>query len=77
LCANRWRSIADEIQAIIKSRDSRDGPNKELLEAFVLLLRHSGLRIRDGITLKRADVIDGRLFLRSAKTGVPVRAVTT
>jgi integrase len=64
---------ADEIQVIVKAFDSYDCPNRPLLKAFVLLLRYSGLRIRDAVTLERADISEGRLLLRLAKTGVPVR----
>jgi integrase/recombinase XerD len=43
------------------------------LKSFVLLLRYSGLRIRDAVTLSRDKIEDGRLFLRTAKTGTHVR----
>jgi len=44
-----------------------------LLKALVLLMRFSGLRISDAVSLRR-DAIDsdGRLFLYQAKTGAPV-----
>jgi len=42
------------------------------LRALVLLLRYSGLRIRDAATLPRDRVRDGKLFLYTAKTGTPV-----
>jgi integrase len=44
------------------------------LKALVLLMRYSGLRISDCVSLKR-DRIDsnGRLFLYQAKTGAPVQ----
>jgi integrase/recombinase XerD len=44
------------------------------LKALVLLMRYSGLRISDAVSLKR-DAIDssGRLFLYQAKTGHPVQ----
>jgi site-specific recombinase XerD len=49
-------------------------PNGRRLEvrAFVLLLRHSGLRIRDGVTLRRNDIHEGKLLLYTAKTGAGV-----
>src|SRR5579872_2032280 len=43
------------------------------LKAFVLTSRYSGLRIRDVVTLTRDKIVDGRLFLRTAKTGTAVR----
>lgn len=42
------------------------------IRAFLLVLRYSGVRIRDCVTLKKSSVKNGRLFLYSAKTGVPV-----
>jgi integrase/recombinase XerD len=43
------------------------------LKALVLLLRYSGLRIADAVTLSRNQVEDGILKLRTAKTGMDVR----
>jgi integrase/recombinase XerD len=42
------------------------------LRAFISLLRYSGLRIRDAVTLERHRVTDGKLFLYQAKTGTAV-----
>jgi len=42
------------------------------MRAFVLLLRYTGLRIRDVVCLKRSALKNGKLFLRTQKTGVPV-----
>ena len=38
----------------------------------MLLLRYSGLRIRDAVTLSRERICDGKLFLYTAKTGTAV-----
>lgn len=46
--------------------------NAQRLRAFVLVLRFSGLRIRDVVMLERARLTGGKLFLYTAKTGVPV-----
>jgi len=46
--------------------------NARRLRALVLLLRYSGLRIRDAVTLPREHVAGNKLFLYTAKTGVPV-----
>ncbi len=46
--------------------------NAKRLRAFVLLLRYSGLRIRDAVTLPCDRIRDGKLFLYTQKTGVPV-----
>jgi integrase/recombinase XerD len=49
------------------------GPeNARRIRALVLLLRHSGLRIGDAVTLERRRIADGKLFLYTAKAGTPV-----
>ena len=42
------------------------------LPALVFLLRYSGLRIRDAVTLSRKRIQDDKLFLFTAKTGTAV-----
>jgi integrase/recombinase XerD len=42
------------------------------VRAFVNVLRHSGLRIRDVCTLKRDKIQDDKMLLYLQKTGVPV-----
>jgi integrase/recombinase XerD len=49
-----------------------DKRNRVRLRAFVLLLRYSGLRITDAATLARDKIQDGKLMLRTAKTGTVV-----
>ncbi len=46
--------------------------NARRLRALVLLLRYSGLRIRDAVTLRRDRLAGDKLFLYTAKTGTPV-----
>lgn len=46
--------------------------NSQRLRALVLLLRFSGLRIRDAVTLRRDRIVSGKLLLYTAKTGTPV-----
>jgi integrase len=46
--------------------------NARRIRAFVLLLRHSGLRISDAVTLQRSRITGDKLFLYTAKTGTPV-----
>jgi integrase/recombinase XerD len=46
--------------------------NRTRLRAMVLLLRYSGLRIRDAATLRRDRLQNGKLLLYMQKTGVPV-----
>lgn len=38
---------------------------------MILLLRYSGLRIRDAATLERSRIKNGKLFLYTQKTGTP------
>jgi integrase/recombinase XerD len=46
--------------------------NRIRVRAFLLLLRYSGLRIRDAVLLTDDKLTDNKLLLYSAKTGVPV-----
>jgi site-specific recombinase XerD len=48
------------------------GGNQERIKAFVLTMRYTGLRIADAIRLSRTQVSDGKVFVRTAKTGQPV-----
>ena len=69
----------DEMIRILEAcKDYPDGygetgqANAQRLRAFVLLLRYSGLRIGDAVTLRRDQIQGGLLFLYTAKTDVPV-----
>jgi integrase len=46
--------------------------NGRRLRALVLLLRFSGLRIGDAVSLSRDRIVNNKLFLYTAKTGTPV-----
>ncbi len=46
--------------------------NAKRIKALVLLLRYSGLRISDGVTLPVSRIMQGKVFLRTAKTGTHV-----
>lgn len=46
--------------------------NAQRLKALALLLRYSGLRIRDAVTLSKDRIAGDKLFLYTAKTGTPV-----
>lgn len=48
------------------------GDPAKRMRALLLLLRYSGLRIGDAVTLERNKVEDGKLMLYTAKTGTPV-----
>lgn len=50
----------------------RGAENVRRIRACVLLLRHSGLRIGDAVTLERSRITGDKLFLYTAKTGTPV-----
>ena len=63
----------EEVTSILKACDSYpDKVNAVRLRALVLLLRYSGLRIRDAATLSRNRIQGDKLFLYTAKTGTPV-----
>jgi len=66
------------LAAIEKYKDEfpgRGAENARRMRALVLLLRYTGMRIGDGVSLS-ADRIDGnKLFLYTQKTGVPVNPV--
>jgi integrase/recombinase XerD len=61
----------EEFQQILNACDRYRG-DKDRIKAFILTMRHSGLRIGDVCTLRRDRVADGKIFLRQAKTGQPV-----
>jgi integrase len=68
-----------EWYAILNACDEYDprgiygADNRTRLKAFILLLRYSGLRIRDVVVLKRTAInAKGQLYLRTTKTGQPV-----
>lgn len=46
--------------------------NGDRLCAMILLLRYSGLRISDAVSLTRDRVANGKVFLYTQKTGTPV-----
>lgn len=60
-----------EIKKLLKACDEFRGDG-ERLRAIMLLLRNSGLRIADAVSLTRDRVKNGKLFLYTSKTGTPV-----
>ncbi len=63
----------EEFKRILKSCDEHHNKkNRKRLRALVLLMYYSGLRIRDCATLARDAVQNGKLFLRTTKTGTDV-----
>ena len=72
----------EEVSRILEAVDvyCRESPpngreNARRLRAFVLLLRYSGMRISDVVNLTAERFVGNRLFLYTAKTGVPVHIV--
>ena len=66
------------LAAITRYRDEFPNRGKEnalRLRAFVLLLRYSGMRIGDTVSLSADRIKGNRLFLYTAKTGTPVNTV--
>jgi len=60
------------VQILAACPDYPDKLNRVRLKALVLLLRYSGLRIRDAVTLSRDRISEDKLFLRTMKTGTVV-----
>jgi len=66
------------LAALAKYRDEFSSRGKESalrLRALVLLLRYSGVRIGDAISLTSDRIKGNQLFLYTAKTGTPVNTV--
>ena len=61
----------EEMKRILAACD-RYGGKKQRLRAFILVMRFTGLRIGDTIRLTRPQVADGKVFVRTAKTGQQV-----
>lgn len=62
----------EEMERILDAVERYPEKFRDRARAFVLLLRWSGLRIRDVVTIERERIKDGRLFLRTQKTGTVV-----
>jgi site-specific recombinase XerD len=66
-----------EMEMILDACDLNPG-DQNRLRAFVLMMRHSGLRIGDTIALDARRLKSNKLLLYTAKTGTPVlRALAT
>jgi integrase/recombinase XerD len=71
---------SEEFEKLVEStslfgRGSRDGRSlvwSERLRVILLLMRWSGLRIGDAVTLERSRLVGDNIFLYQAKTGTPV-----
>ncbi len=69
---------AKEQKAILASirrypqKNSFGYDNRKRVEAFLLVLRHTGLRMSDAVQLKKSAVTKGRILLRTTKTGATI-----
>jgi site-specific recombinase XerD len=61
----------EEVERLTNACDEFRGDGSRL-RVMILLLRSTGLRIADAVSLERDRVRDGRLFLYTSKTGTPV-----
>lgn len=74
----RMPFTAEEVQAIfdacdrLVTRGTYGRGNRHRVRAFIYILRYTGLRISDAIRLDESRVRDGRVFLRTEKTGTAV-----
>lgn len=64
--------ILDATQAYRENRWGQGDTNGRRLRALTLLMRWSGLRIRDAITLERSRLVEDSLLLYQTKTRTPV-----
>jgi site-specific recombinase XerD len=75
-----WGATLEAVEKY-PTQNSYGGDNRARLRAFLLLLRYSGLRIRDVVCLLRDRIKDGKLMLYTQKTGqavfVPLPPVVT
>jgi integrase/recombinase XerD len=63
----------EQFDSILAACDSYpDKKNRIRLRAMILVMRFTGLRIRDVVTLRKDHIKSGKVFLRTAKTGTDV-----
>jgi integrase len=63
----------EEFIKILSACDKQANKHSRLTSrALILLMYHTGLRIRDAVTLRSDAVRNGKLFLRTTKTGTDV-----
>jgi len=63
---------ADEMARILTACEKYPARNRVRMTAFVLLLRWSGLRIGDAVTITTDRMTNGKVFLHTQKTGTNV-----
>lgn len=69
------KQILDAVDDYEREMPTRAKENACRMRALILLLRFSGLRISDAVSLSTAQIAGSRLFLYTQKTGVPVHLV--
>ncbi len=67
--------ILEAVDIYCRETSANGRENARRLRAFVLILRYSGMRISDVVNLTAERFVGNRLFLYTAKTGVPVHIV--
>jgi len=67
--------ILEACDTYIRVMPSRAKENGQRIRTLVLLLRYSGMRIGDAVGLSIDRVVGHRLFLYTAKSGVPVNLI--
>jgi len=73
-CDEVVRTLA-AVEQYKRQAPSTAGNNAQRLRTLILLLRYSGLRISDVVSLSADRIKGNRLFLYAAKTGVPVNVI--
>jgi integrase len=69
---HEFDNIVDATYAYRENRGETGNTNSTRLRTLTLLMRWSGLRIRDAVTLERSRLQGDSLLLYQAKTGTPV-----
>jgi integrase len=70
---SEWEAILKASQEVGLFHPQIAANTEKKLRALLLLMRYSGLRISDAVSLKRDRIVNGRFFLYRAKTGQPVQ----
>jgi integrase/recombinase XerD len=69
---HEFDKVVDATYAYRENRGETGNSNSTRLRTSTLLMRWSGLRIRDAVTLERSRLHGDNLLLYQAKTGTPV-----
>jgi integrase/recombinase XerD len=62
----------EQMKSIIGAIPKYPKVGRVRIKALVLLLRYTGLRLTDAVTLSRQKITDGKLLLRTSKTGTVI-----